>query len=61
MVSVLVFTATEIFFESLTCIKVQGIFHSTFKLIFVVGRVLYFIRQTFEHLDPRIVCSLLVR
>jgi len=40
--------------------KIQEIFQGTFKLISIVGQVLYLRRQTIEHLDPRIVCSLLV-
>jgi hypothetical protein len=39
--------------------KVQEIFWGTFKLISIMGQVLYLSRQTIEHLDPRIVCSLL--
>ena len=40
--------------------KVQEIFQGRFKLISIVGQVLYLRRQTIEHLDPRTVCSLLV-
>jgi hypothetical protein len=40
--------------------KVQEMFQVTFKLISVVGQVLYLRRQTTEHLNPRIMCSLLV-
>jgi len=39
--------------------KVQEIFQGTFKLISIVGQVLYLRRQIIEHLNPRI-CSLLV-
>jgi len=31
-----------------------------FELISIMGQVLYLRRHTIEHLDPRIVCSLLV-
>jgi len=40
--------------------KVQEIFQGTFKLISIVGQVLYLRRQTIEHLNPRMICSLLV-
>jgi len=40
--------------------KLQEIFQDTFKLISVVGQVLYLRRQTIEHLNPRLICSLLV-
>jgi len=40
--------------------KVQEIFQGTFKLISIVGQVLYLRRQTIEHLNPRIIRSLLV-
>jgi hypothetical protein len=60
VVSVLVLIATEIFIQSIKWKKVQEIFQGTFKLISIVGQVLYLSRQTIEHLDPRIVRSLLV-
>ena len=41
--------------------KIQEIFQGMFKLISITGQVLYLSRQTTEHLDPRMVCSLLVR
>jgi len=34
--------------------KVQEIFQGTFKLISIVGQVLYLRRQTIEYLNPRI-------
>jgi len=34
--------------------KLQEIFQDTFKLISVVGQVLYLRRQTIEHLNPRL-------
>jgi len=40
--------------------KAQEIFQDTFKLISSVGQVFYLRRQTIEHLNPRITCSLLV-
>jgi len=40
--------------------KVQEIFQGTFKLISTVGQVLYLRRQTIEHLNPKIIWSLLV-
>jgi len=40
--------------------KVQEIFQGTFQLISIVGQVLYLQRQTTEHLNSRIICSLLV-
>jgi len=40
--------------------KVQEIFQGIFKLISIVGQVLYLRRQTIEHLNARIMCSLLV-
>jgi len=40
--------------------KIQEIFQGTFKLISVVGEVLYLRRQTTEHPESRIICSLLV-
>jgi len=40
--------------------KIQEIFQVTFKLIFIMGQVLYLRRQTIEHPNPRIICSLLV-
>ena len=36
------------------------IFQGTFELFSILGQVLYLSRQTIVHLDPRIVCSLLV-
>ena len=60
MVSVLVLIATKIFFQSIKWIKVQKIFQGTFELFSILGQVLYLSRQTIVHLDPRIVCSLLV-
>ena len=40
--------------------KVQNIFQGTVELFSIMGQVLYLIRQTIEHLYPRIICSLLV-
>jgi hypothetical protein len=60
MVSVLVLIVSEIFIQSIKLMKVQEIFQDTFKLISIMGQVLYLNRQTIEHLDPTIVCSLLV-
>jgi len=60
MVSILVLIATEIFIQSIEWMKIQEIFQGTFKFISIMGQVLYLRRQTIEHLDPRIVCSLLV-
>jgi len=38
----------------------QHFIKGTFKLISTVGQVLYLRRQTIEHLNPKIICSLLV-
>jgi len=38
--------------------KIQEIFQGTFKLIPVVGQVLYLRRQTIEYPNLRIICSL---
>jgi hypothetical protein len=57
MVSVLVLIATEIFIHNIKWMEVQEIFQGTFKLISILGQVLYLSRQTTEHLDHRIVCS----
>jgi len=40
--------------------KVQEIFQGTFKLVSIVVQALYLRRQTIEHLNPKIMCSLLV-
>ena len=37
-----------------------GNFSRHFKLISIIGQVLYFSRQTIEHFNPKTVCSLLI-
>jgi len=41
--------------------KIQEIFQSMFKLISIMKQVLYLRKQTIEHPNHRIICSLLVR
>jgi len=40
--------------------KTQENFQGTFKLISILGQVLYLRRQTIRHPNPRIICSFLV-
>jgi len=40
--------------------KIQELFQATFKLISIMEQFLYLRRQTVEHPNPCVVCSLLI-
>ena len=40
--------------------KIQKIFQGTFKLISIIADFLYLTRQTVEHPNPNVICSLLI-
>ena len=40
--------------------KIKEIFQGTFKLISIMAQFIYLRRQTVEHPNPSVICSLLI-
>ena len=51
---------TKIFIQCIKWMKIQEIFQGTFKLISIMAQFFYLRRQTVEHPNPSVICSLLI-